>query len=52
MEGGSDDAESTDRSCRKPFESDLEEEAELVNDDLPGVAAVYPVPNLGFSSRP
>ena len=33
------------------FESDLQEEAELVNDDLSGVASVDPTLNLGFSFR-
>ena len=30
------------------FRSDLLDEAKLVNDDLPGAAAVYPILNLGF----
>ncbi|MDE2772699.1 MAG: hypothetical protein OXI46_03200 [Gemmatimonadota bacterium] len=34
------------------FRSDLREEAELVNDDIPAFASVYPVLNLGFSFRP
>ena len=33
------------------FRSDLQEEAELVNDDLPGVASLYPILNLGFGFR-
>ncbi|MDE3260143.1 MAG: hypothetical protein OYM47_20105 [Gemmatimonadota bacterium] len=31
------------------FRSDLAEEAESINDDVPGAAFVYPILNLGFS---
>ena len=31
------------------FRSDLEAEAESINDDMPGFAQVYPILNLGFS---
>ena len=31
------------------FRSDLDAEAESINDDIPGIAQVYPILNLGFS---